>query len=170
MDAYLDIETTGLSPCADVITVVGVYRDSPEGFILRQLVGNEITRDSVEQILDGVDTLYTYNGIRFDAVFLETQLQFRFSPSLVHRDLMYACWDRHLYGGLKVVEQCLGIGRRIHGVSGRQAVELWWRYVRRGDNAALATLLAYNRDDVLNLRVLRERLEVDQGGVDAASH
>lgn len=160
MDAYLDIETTGLSPCTDAITVVGIYRDYSDGFRLTQLVGDEITRDRVESILDGAKTLYTYNGIRFDAVFLETRLQFKLSPSLVHRDLMYACWNRRLYGGLKVVEQRLGIERKLQGVSGRQAVELWWRYVRRGDIAALHTLLEYNREDVLNLKVLRERLGV----------
>ena len=161
MDAYLDIETTGLSPCADAITVVGIYREYPDGFHLRQLIGSEIMRDSVESILDGVTTLYTYNGIRFDAVFLESQLQLEWSPSLVHRDLMYACWNHHLYGGLKVVEQRLGIARQLQGVSGREAVSLWWRYVRQGDATALHTLLAYNREDVLNLKVLRERLGVD---------
>jgi len=161
MDAYLDIETTGLSPCNDAITVVGIYREYSDGFRLRQLIGSEITRDAVASILNGVTTLYTYNGIRFDAVFLESQLQFEWSPSLVHRDLMYACWNRHLYGGLKVVEQRLGIPRQIQGVSGREAVELWWRFVRRGDTAALHTLLAYNQEDVLNLKVLRERLGVD---------
>jgi uncharacterized protein YprB with RNaseH-like and TPR domain len=72
MDAYLDIETTGLSPCMDAITVVGICRDTPEGPELRQLVGSDISRDSVEAALAGVTTLYTYNGIRFDAVFLES--------------------------------------------------------------------------------------------------
>jgi len=74
---------------------------------------------------------------------------------------MYACWNHHLYGGLKVVEQRLGIARQLQGVSGREAVALWWRYVRQGDSTALHTLLAYNREDVLNLKVLRERLGVD---------
>jgi len=160
MDAYLDIETTGLSPSMDAITVVGICRDTPEGPELRQLVGSDICRDSVAAALSGVTTLYTYNGIRFDAVFLESQLDYALPSSIIHRDLMHDCWKRQLYGGLKTVEKHLGIAREVQGVSGRQAVELWWRYVRRGDDAALETLLAYNREDVLNLKTLRERLRV----------
>jgi uncharacterized protein len=160
MDAYLDIETTGLSPWADSITVVGIYRGNGESFSLSQLVGPDITREAVERLLDGVRTLYTYNGLRFDAVFLEAQLQLKLPPSLRHRDLMYCCWDQGLYGGLKAVERRLGIERQLLGVSGRMAVELWWRYARRGDSDALHTLLCYNREDVENLKVLRERLSV----------
>jgi uncharacterized protein YprB with RNaseH-like and TPR domain len=161
MEAYLDIETTGLSPCMDAITVVGIYRRYPEGFQMAQLVGPDITREAVETLLDGVETLYTYNGIRFDAVFLESRLQVTFPCSLTHKDLMHDCWRHGLYGGLKSVERQLGIDRTLSGVSGREAVYLWWRYVRSGDTSALQTLLRYNQEDVLNLKVLRERLAVD---------
>jgi uncharacterized protein len=161
MEAYLDIETTGLSPCADRITVVGIYRRYPEGFQMAQLVGADITRAAVEGLLEGVTTLYTYNGIRFDAVFLQSQLQMQFPCSLTHKDLMHDCWRRGLYGGLKSVERQLGIERELQGVSGIQAVNLWWRYVRYGDTRALHTLLRYNQEDVLNLKTLRERLAVD---------
>lgn len=161
MEAYLDIETTGLSPCADAITVVGIYRRYPDGYRMAQLVGPDITRAAVEGLLEGVEALYTYNGIRFDAVFLESRLQVEFPRTLAHKDLMHDCWRRGLYGGLKSVERQLGIERKLLGVSGRQAVDLWWRYVRTGDEAALHTLLRYNKEDVLNLKVLRERLAVD---------
>jgi len=161
MDAYLDIETTGLSRWKDAITVVGVYREYEDGFRMSQLVGAEITRSSVEHLLKGADTLYTFNGRRFDAVFLECQLRVKLESPLVHRDLMYECWDRGLYGGLKAVERRLGIERTLRDVSGLQAVQLWWRYARWGDEAALTTLLAYNREDVVNLKVLRERLGID---------
>ncbi len=161
MEAYLDIETTGLSPFADRITVVGIYRQVvPHEFELVQLVGREISSESLLQALDGVDTLYTYNGARFDLVFIEAWLQVALQSLLLHRDLMYDCWRQDLYGGLKAVEQQLGIDRTLRGVTGRQAVELWWRYARQGDEAALQTLLEYNREDVVNLKELRERLHV----------
>jgi hypothetical protein len=38
------------------------------------------------------------------------------------------------------------------------AVKLWWDYVNTGDQEALDTLLAYNREDVVNLYSLRQRL------------
>jgi uncharacterized protein YprB with RNaseH-like and TPR domain len=37
-------------------------------------------------------------------------------------------------------------------------VRLWWRYVDSFDLKALDTLLAYNREDVVNLKALKERL------------
>lgn len=158
MDAYLDIETTGLSPFSDMITVVGVYRETPEGFVLRQLVGQDVTQPNLTAVLDGVKHLYTYNGDRFDLVFIQSRLGLELKSLIAHTDLMRACWCKGLYGGFKAVERQLGIERTLQGVSGRDAVDLWWRYVRRGDNHALRTLLDYNREDVVNLKALRERL------------
>jgi uncharacterized protein YprB with RNaseH-like and TPR domain len=43
-------------------------------------------------------------------------------------------------------------------VDGYEAVRLWWRYVNSDDQDALDTLLQYNREDVVNLRTLKERL------------
>lgn len=159
MEAYLDIETTGLSPSMDSITVVGIYRDCHEGAVMQQLVGHEINRDSVSAALAGVTTLHTYNGVQFDMRFIEIQLQFRLPAQVVHRDLMYDCWKRNLYGGLKSVERQLGIPRSVQGVSGREAVVLWWRWVDSGDLEALERLLAYNREDVENLVKLRALLD-----------
>jgi hypothetical protein len=34
----------------------------------------------------------------------------------------------------------------------------WWRYHDYGDENALALLLQYNKEDVVNLKTLRERL------------
>ncbi len=52
----------------------------------------------------------------------------------------------------------LGIGRGLPDMDGYQAVRLWWRYVNDLDLDALKTLLEYNREDVVNLKTLRERL------------
>jgi uncharacterized protein YprB with RNaseH-like and TPR domain len=71
---------------------------------------------------------------------------------------MYDCWRNNLYGGLKSVERQLGIERQLKGVDGREAVRLWWRYRNDYDDEALRTLLAYNSEDLLNLKVLRGRL------------
>jgi uncharacterized protein YprB with RNaseH-like and TPR domain len=35
---------------------------------------------------------------------------------------------------------------------------LWWRYVNDYDRRALAVLLEYNREDVINLKALRAKL------------
>jgi len=71
---------------------------------------------------------------------------------------MYDCWNKNLYGGFKGVERQLGIERKLTEVSGYEAVRLWWRYVDSFDLDALNTLLEYNKEDVLNLKKLKELL------------
>jgi len=73
---------------------------------------------------------------------------------------MYDCWRQNLKGGLKIVERLLGIKRRLTGVDGYIAVQLWYDYVNNNNKEALQTLLAYNEEDVVNLRVLRRKLSV----------
>ncbi len=158
-DAYLDIETTGLSSYYDDITVVGIYLvNSSEGKLV-QLVGGEIARGNLLQALEGVDTIYTYNGSRFDLPFIHASLGLDLTDSYYHHDLMYDCWRNNLYGGLKSVEQQLGIPRQLKGIGGLEAIMLWWRYYNDNDNVALATLLQYNKEDAVNLKALRERLD-----------
>ncbi len=157
-EAYLDIETTGLSPWYSEITVVGVHFCN--GFDTRfiQLVGGDVTADNLLEVLRGVDVIYTYNGSRFDLPFIRCRLGINLVELFTHRDLMYDCWRNNLYGGFKAVERQLGIERRLTEVSGYEAVRLWWRYVNDCDQAALATLLEYNKEDVINLKTLKERL------------
>jgi uncharacterized protein YprB with RNaseH-like and TPR domain len=71
---------------------------------------------------------------------------------------MYDCWRQNLYGGLKRVERCLCIPRKMTDINGYDAVKLWWRYVNDCDRKALDTLLEYNREDVINLKILKQRL------------
>lgn len=158
MEAYLDIESTGLYAGYDEITVIGIYltRGFENKFV--QLVGKDITADSLKSILKGVSVLYTYNGSRFDLPFIRQRLDIDLTGLHTHCDLMFHCWRRNLYGGLKSVERQLGIERRLWGVDGYEAVRLWQRYVNNFDEDALQTLLAYNKEDVVNLKALKERL------------
>ena len=158
MDAYLDIETTGLSKYLDDVTVIGVYLVNACEERMIQLVGGDVTDENLLNALEDVGTIYTYNGSRFDLPFIDSRVRVDISASYHHHDLMYDCWRRNLYGGLKAVEQQLGIGRELQGVDGFQAVMLWWRYINDGDKDALRTLLKYNEEDVKNLKTLREKL------------
>ncbi len=60
-DAYLDIETTGLSPNHCMVTVIGIYISSPDISKVIQLVGKEITVDGLLEALEGVNIINTYN-------------------------------------------------------------------------------------------------------------
>lgn len=156
--AYLDIETTGFSSARGEITVVGIHLDNGVDNNCIQLVGMEITASEILDAVNGAGVIYTYNGSRFDLPFIYTKLGINLAEDFNHRDLMYDCWKCNLYGGLKAVERQLGIERRLKEIDGREAVRLWWRYLDYSDLDALKTLLEYNKEDVLNLRVLRQRL------------
>jgi uncharacterized protein YprB with RNaseH-like and TPR domain len=159
LEAYLDIETTGLYPHGCQITVVGIYLADRTRSKFIQLVGDDITAERLLKLLDGVSTIHTYNGSRFDLPFINIHLKVNLAREFGHCDLMYHCWRHNLYGGLKSVERQLGIKRRLKGMNGYEAVRLWWRYVNDYDEYALNTLLEYNREDVVNLKTLKERLK-----------
>jgi uncharacterized protein YprB with RNaseH-like and TPR domain len=158
---YLDIETTGFSSRCSELTVVGVATVRGTERRFGQLFGGQIDADSVLGLLEGVDRMYTYNGRRFDLPFIKHSLGLDLSRHFVHTDLMYDCWRQSLKGGLKAVEVRLGIPRRLPNVNGYMAVRLWWEYVNRNDLEALRMLLEYNKEDVMNLHVLREKLGVE---------
>jgi uncharacterized protein YprB with RNaseH-like and TPR domain len=158
--AYLDIETTSLSPFDGELTVVGLYLEDGRKPRLIQLVGNEISATRLDEIMDQVKIVYTYNGERFDLPYIKAKLGLDLTMSRSHRDLMYDCWQRNLYGGLKEVVRQLGIKRETAGIDGTMAVQLWWNYQLYGDERFLKVLLDYNREDVLNLKALRNKLRV----------
>ncbi len=157
---YLDIETTGLSSRHCDLTVVGVATFRGAQQRVGQLIGDRIGVDGVLGLLEGVDEVYTYNGSRFDLPFIASKLDLDLKTRFHHTDLMYDCWRSNLKGGLKVVESRLGIQRRLADMNGFMAVKLWWEYVNHSDTQALRTLLEYNKEDVINLHVLRDKLGV----------
>ena len=158
IEAYLDIETTGLSPSDCDITVTGIYIHRSETQDCIQFVGRDNSADDILAALQGVDKLYTYNGSRFDLPFIHSRLGVNLADHLPHRDLMFDCWRHRLRGGLKAVERQLGIARELPDMNGLEAVRLWWRYVESFDLEALEKLLAYNREDVVNLKTLKDML------------
>ncbi len=151
MKAYLDIETS----FEGAITVVGLYA-TDRGLI--QLVDPQISDVTVWQALEGVETICTYNGSRFDLPVIRRRLGLDLRAAFQSNDLMYACWRHGLFGGLKRVEEQLGIPRRSKGIDGMEAMRLWSRYEDDADEDALRALLTYNGEDVLNLPVLDGRL------------
>ena len=158
--AYIDIETTGLSISYADLTVIGVGIEQGDKIQIVQLVEHELSEIELLAALAGTDELYSYNGSRFDLPFIRAKLGVDLRACFKHTDLMYACWRNNLMGGLKVVERRLGIERKLQGIDGRAAVRLWYQYVNNCDTEALQTLLYYNREDVLNLQLLRKILGV----------
>ncbi len=121
-------------------------------------MGGEITEANLLEALSGTAVIYTYNGSRFDLPFIDCALGINLEECFRHHDLMYDCWRQNLYGGFKAVERRLGIKRELTEVDGLEAVRLWWRYRDSFDLEALDRLLKYNREDVINLKTLKEKL------------
>lgn len=159
-DAYLDIETTGLYSYHCRITVIGIYFCNAYETGLVQLYNENLTRKNLLEVLKGSDRLFTYNGERFDLPFIRHRLGPDLSSMHLHSDLMHRCHQHMLKGGLKAVLSRLGISRETEGLTGWHAVLLWNKYVASGDKEAMDLLLRYNRDDVVNLRDLREQLDL----------
>lgn len=159
MEAYLDIETTSLLPIDGIITVIGIYITDGINEKIVQLVGEMITKESISDSLKGVKTIYTYNGEKFDLPFITAHTKIDLTQNFGHIDLMHHCHAKRLYGGLKKVEEILKIPRKLTEVNGKIAIDLWFAYKNYGDELALATLLEYNKEDIVNLKKLREILE-----------
>ncbi len=157
-EAYIDIETTGLSFGGSEITVVGIYLWREDGDDFVQLIGRDICAEAIMEALSGVDIIYTYNGSRFDLPFIHSQCGIDLTKKFRHRDLMFDCWRKSLKGGLKGVEKQLGVPRKLPDMNGYEAVKLWWKYVDSFDLEALDKLCAYNKEDVVNLKVIRDML------------
>lgn len=143
--AYLDIETDGGTEYEN-ITVIGLC--DAAGF--RQFVRGENLLEFEDAIADAA-LLVTYNGSGFDVPVLRGAfLKPKFDQ--LHLDLCPTLRRLGLKGGLKGVEYEVGIRRspETAGLNGWDAVRLWrqWRW---GSREALDLLLAYNREDVMNM-------------------
>jgi len=147
---FFDIETTGLSPERNFVTTASFHVGGDTKTLVR---GDDLTPDNVREILDGAGLVVSYNGRRFDAPFVEEDLGVSFGTP--HVDLIYPCRRVGLTGGLKTVEETLGVGRKdeVNDVDGREAVRLWHAY-EDGDTEALERLIEYNRYDAENLRAV----------------
>jgi hypothetical protein len=153
MIGYLDIETSFRSE----VTVVGILRGD-RGLV--QLIGRAITREGLEEIFRGLDTLCTFNGESFDLPVLRREFGVGLLERFRSADLSLECRRQGIRGGLKRIEMGLQIPRRLRGIGGYDAMVLWDRW-ENGDRAALETLLEYNADDVVNLATLERRLRGD---------
>jgi uncharacterized protein len=148
---YLDIETDGGNSGAS-ITTIGMY----DGSYFKCLIqGKDL--DDFPEIMAEYAYVVTFYGSGFDIPML--QKRFREMPfRQIHLDLCPTLRRLGYRGGLKKIEKQLGLSRGddTDGLDGRDAILLWRRYKALGEEEALETLIAYNREDVVNMEYLAE--------------
>jgi hypothetical protein len=143
---FLDIETTGLGGEAYTTMCGTLDREGFHAFVRGENL------DELPGYLDGFDLVVSFNGRAFDVPFLRRE----FGPGLLaraaHMDLLHVLRRLGLRGGLKRIEQALGVGRpsALSTLDGRDAVVLW-NMAQEGEPEALETLVRYNAEDVLVL-------------------
>ena len=154
--AFLDIETTGLSPLDSRLTMVGIL--DVGGF--HAFVRDE-NLDELPEALERYDLVVTFNGASFDLPYLRNTLGPRKFDRLfarkAHLDLRSCLRRLGLTGGLKAIERRTDLARPsvLSGLSGYDAV-LMWRAWEEGNAGARDTLVRYNAEDVASLPLLAE--------------
>jgi uncharacterized protein YprB with RNaseH-like and TPR domain len=153
---YLDIETTGLSPMKDDITIIGLLCNDE----FQQFIGHvNLKAYYVDEfiMMHEPTEVVGYNSNRFDIPFMQ-EFGVETLDGLTFVDLMHQCHDLNLKGGLKAVEKILGIEREYEPLNFFQQTALWKKWINNNDWPALDRLLAYNKEDVLNLPLVEEKL------------
>ncbi len=149
---FLDIETTGLSKDRDDITTIGVFNGKESKVFINGKTMNEFP-DEIKKY----SYIVTFNGALFDMPFIRAKFpDLKFNH--FHADLRFILKALGYSGGLKSIERQMGIEREsdLKDLSGRDAVKLWHRYKRDGDEKALDTLVRYNIEDIENLKTLMD--------------
>ncbi len=149
---YLDIETSGMYPGGDEITVIGLYN----GHDVHTFV-NGRNMSGFEQAIASYDLVITFNGGSFDLPFIRQSFPGISLPP-AHIDLRFLLRRLGYRGGLKYIEKRFGISRdpEIDGMDGYDAVRLWHAY-QWGNKSALDLLIKYNAADIVNLKPLMEK-------------
>ena len=148
---FLDIETTGLSPVFDTVTMVGLF----DGHRYEVFIDGQNLQDLPER-LKKYSVVVTFNGSGFDLRFLKLAFKNLKLPP-IHIDLRWVTRRLGYRGGLKVIEREFGICRdhSVEDIDGYDATVLWSRHLR-GDRAALQQLITYNTEDVVHLKAIME--------------
>lgn len=156
-----DIETTGFSRTNDSIVSITAAEILNSNVIIHQWFA-ESQKDEKE-ILDHFNALQdskpyhiTYNGHSFDIPFLYCKYQYYNTFTTLNK-----CKSCDLYRvskkalslesyKLKAIEKVLGIHRE-DGISGKECVELYKRFLATNDPNLANLILQHNFEDVLNL-------------------
>ncbi|MEG0830354.1 MAG: ribonuclease H-like domain-containing protein [Anaerovoracaceae bacterium] len=159
----LDIETTGLSPQNNKFILGGLAVAEKDSLILHQFFAENI--DEEKQVLtdyinevSNLDLILTYNGKNFDIPFMKKRgsgfcSEFPFNLDLYQIIRTSSNLKAYLPNlRQKTVENFMGFwDQRKDEISGRDSVDLYYRYMNTKDPTLKEQILLHNSDDVLQL-------------------
>ena len=189
--AFLDIESTGLGGGAGIYAfMVGVGTFEPQdrnpgnaegrlNFVVRQLFMRDPGEEpalltALADLLQGCESLVTFNGRSFDAPFLRGRYRYtgRFLPAGVgapkaldsdapHLDLLHPSrrlWRKRLGScALTNLERrVLGHSRTEDDVPGSLIPHLYADYLHDGDGRMMQRVFYHNREDIISMAALTE--------------
>jgi len=147
---FFDIETTGLSPDEDEITIISSYRPATRSF--QAFVRGE----NLEQFPASIqpnDIMVGFNNRAFDTPFIRAEFG-EALPPYPQVDLRWVLHGMGIKGKLKNIEQDeFGIERpfELQGFTGWDAIDAWYRWWEGGEKEALKLLLYYGAADTFVL-------------------
>lgn len=156
---FFDIETNGLSSYESHATVIAAYG---KGELKTYVYGENM--DDFLELAENSDLLVTFNGNSFDIPFLLSHYNIPDIGS-AYIDLRWISFHAGYKGGLKHIEQEMKIFRpfSLIGVDGFEAVLLWERWKKGGDEEAKQKLIAYCQADTIATCLVADQLLVKKG-------
>ncbi|MBD3313373.1 hypothetical protein GF345_02940 [Candidatus Woesearchaeota archaeon] len=148
---FLDIETAHYY---GHITVIGLY----DGYDTKMMIKDiNLDKQALKKELEKYKLIITFNGSSFDLPVIERYFQ-GVVPDVPHIDLRHVCSRIGLKGGLKQIENDLGIKRlpELKNVTGEDAANLWRVFKATGDDYYLDLLIKYNEEDIINLKPIAD--------------
>lgn len=167
----LDIETTGLSPKNSSFILGGLLTAGPDGLKTEQFFAEDLSKEqetlqAFSDAFSRTDVLITYNGKHFDLPFIKGRAQgeapeFPFNLDLYLLVKSYAPFRKFLPNlKQKTVEDFLGLWQyRKDEISGKESVDLYYRYLSGKSPDIKEIILLHNHDDIVQLHRLLRVLE-----------
>ncbi|MFC1744869.1 ribonuclease H-like domain-containing protein [Candidatus Riflebacteria bacterium] len=151
--SYFDIETTGFYP-TDHISLIVCYHKGRFSCYLK-----DRNLEDFLDLLDEVQLLVSFNGSSFDIPRLLDTFHIPCLPC-PHIDIRWLCYHARFRGGLKKIEQDLGIGRPgdLLGIDGLAAISLWNDWLLHKNRDSLNLLTRYCSADVFCLKILAQKI------------
>lgn len=156
--AALDVETVAID---GPISVLSLYKKKSKDCaeLVQFTQSKDLNKASIEQELEGVNVILTFNGLSFDLPKMNQEYPGAIPPSMPVVDLFLFAQAIGFKGGLKDLEKVFGIKRNSDSRSAvKKTHALWREFKESGDQKPLAQLLEYAAADVRNLYDLADTL------------